>query len=519
MNWLPWGKKKKFDFNAFLVSKAKQQRQEEDFQLQQKKLQTLETNNGVDADNKNGHAGTSSSMASMRKRASVRAHSLSSSLPFSLNQPKSFSLVLTDEDLKGLELQRKLEDLRRRGEDDKKIHHEEKEAMSKILKESKKTLTHKLRDGIDWSDYLEIAQQEIAALEADQRHKEHNEDEDEEDTGSAAGSMSSVQGRQEADLMKAMHKVELQERTRKRLQEFTNDEILRMYKMESTIKEDFAEREANILSQIAKVDANLGEQRQCHEARAEIYERMIARFEEAAELHVERVYKALREQYSTEEGGLSSDSEEKSNDGELKVRARPKLSASSRSYSSRILAVNALEKEESKKARESLLQSTGALEGMADVVEEDNDEEDNENTTGSYTSKTMEDDKSYSHSEALPGAPSESPGSSRSPSLRQSKRLLNSSTPSYVRSTGSSRNTRISASRATASAATRTSTIAASRSRAAGAAARAVPAVASRNVTQVGPRRAQSMNAAVSWPVRTHSTVQPRRVNSVTARK
>jgi hypothetical protein len=97
--------------------------------------------------------------------------------------------------------------------------------------------------------------------------------------------------------------------------------------------------------------------------------------------------------------------------------------------------------------------------------------------------------------------------------------LLNSSTPSYVRSTGSSRNTRISASRATASAATRTSTIAASRSRAAGAAARAVPAVASRNVTQVGPRRAQSMNAAVSWPVRTHSTVQPRRVNSVTARK
>ena len=53
MNWLPWGRKKKFDFNGFLVNKAKQQRQEEDYKLQQKELRKLETK--TDAENGDGN--------------------------------------------------------------------------------------------------------------------------------------------------------------------------------------------------------------------------------------------------------------------------------------------------------------------------------------------------------------------------------------------------------------------------------------------------------------------------------
>ncbi|KAL3913323.1 MAG: hypothetical protein SGILL_006539 [Bacillariaceae sp.] len=514
MNWLPWGRKKKFDFNAFLVSKAKQQKHEQDYKLQQKELHKLETTDTENDDHKNNdNGGLSSSIGLIRKRASVRAQSLSTSLPFSMNQPKSFSLVLTDEDLKGLELQRKLETLRRQGEDAKKMHREEKEVMTQILGESKKTLAHKLRDGIDWSEYLEIAQQEIAAMEAEQRHKENGElhDDDDEDAGSAAGSMSSVQGRQEADLMKAMHKVELQERTRKRLQEFTNDEILLMYKMESTIKEDFAEREAKILSQIAKVDANLGEYRQCHEACEKVYGRMIERLETAAEQHVERVYKALRENPNA-----PNDEDKKNDDGELKERRpRSRMSAGSGSYSSRILAVNAQEKEESRRAQRSLMISMDPAK-EADEIEEETEEDSMHSTSN---------DESHSNSDDPPGPPKESPGSSKSPSLRRYKHLANKSSPPYARSTGASRNTRISGNRASSSPASRASAVAAARSRAAGAAARAItnggakPVRAVRTASTTAPHRVQSLSASSTRPARTLTNVQPRRVNSATARR
>ncbi|KAL3917758.1 MAG: hypothetical protein SGILL_004560 [Bacillariaceae sp.] len=523
MNWLPWGRKKnRFDFNAFLVSKAKQQKQEEAYQKQQKELQELELEAANDAanniDKSNSQGGSQSSIALIRKRASARAHSLSTALPFSLNQPKSFSLVLTDDDLKGLELQRKLDTLRRQGEDAKRMQNEERDILKQVLGESKKSLTRKLRDGNDWSDYLEIAQQEIAAMEAEQRHQENKngvDNEDEEDEGSASGSMSSIQGRQEADLMKALHKVELQERTRKRLQEFTNEEILKMYAMESTIKEDFTEQEVKILSQLAKIDAIVGEHRHYHEARVEIYGRMIERYEKAAEMHVERIYKALREQSEDEDDHIVSASKGNDDDGNLKVRfSLPKTPSAPQSYSTRILAVQEQEKEESQRAQRSLPLAEEPSQGQLDVLEEKEDKNSDDERASVVSVKSddgLEQD----------GVDKRHSSSSGSPSVTQTKRTARSSGQPLARSTGASRDARDSVARngTSTSATSRADSMAAARARAAERAANSSTktALTSGTASRVASRRVQPSTA--TRPIKSLSHVPPRRVGSGTARK
>ncbi|KAG7356401.1 hypothetical protein IV203_001087 [Nitzschia inconspicua] len=434
MTWFPWGrKKKKFDFNAFLVSQAKQKKHEEESRKYQQelglsnKLSLSQSTNKVDPSNNIG----SSSLGESLRRASARAQSIAKT-NFSA-QPKSFSLVLTDDDLKGLELQQKLETLKRDGKQTNESQKKELSQLNAELGQSKKTLLQRLREGVDWSEYLEIAQHEIAAIEEEQKRVERGGDqggdEDEGDAGSTSGSMASVQGRQEADLMKALHKVELHDRTRKRLQEFTSDEIMRLYKLESTIKEDFAEREAKILSEISKLDAHLKTVRAFHEQRLDISVRMIQRYEEAAQLHLERVYRALRQpeevDHSNHNCDTSENSEDSDDDTDLRKR-QPRPMPMKQSYSSRVLAVNAREKEEIKKIK---LEVTKRL--SKDIVVEEDEEGENNDPTMDGGDVDGADNGETSNVPALAKETSDS----------------TTKVPSHARDTGASRNTRLSATR------------------------------------------------------------------------
>jgi hypothetical protein len=537
MTWFPWGrKKKKLDFNAFLVSQAKQKKHQEESQQFQKEL-GLQTScrgsssnaNKGPAENSTATTGPSSFAASIR-RASARAQSIAKT-NFS-QYPKSFSLVLTNEDMKGLELQQKLETLRREGQKLEESYREEMGQLKQELGRCKRDLADRWREGIEWSEYLEIAQQEIAAVEAEQKwagYREEEDDEGNEDARGTTGSIAQVYGQLEVDLMKAMHKAELQDRTRKRLQKFTNDEILRLYKLESTIKEDFAEREAKILSKIAKLDAHLKIIRDCHERRLDISERMNKRHEEAAQLHFDRIYKALKEESSDDESDTigeitmsssNQDCVDSENKGELEVQRRPSMK---QSYSSRILAVNAKEKEVVQRMKEEVskrMSRTVVVEENDETMGADEEEENNDpSRNGNKGEKEKENVTASVGEKAIPQNDSSTRGKEAS------------SVPSY---TGASRNTRVSgavvASRGAkstslpmrrrssdSSSALRASALAAARARAAGrvsVAGRGSPRVTSAKTT-LGAAAATRFTAAEG----ARSNIAPRRVTAGAARK
>jgi hypothetical protein len=430
MSWFSsWRqKKKKFDFNSFLVSQAKQQRQHEDaeeFQRQVEQAQK-EQQQGQSTGGTTAKASASGYASSVRSRVS--------SLSSSLFQPKSFSLVLTDEDLKGLELQRKLDALKKQGKEMKESQKQEIDILNQVSKQWKMKLKDRLKEGIDWSEYLEVAQQVIEEIEKEwerERNGGVEKNEDNEDAGSTAGSTSSVEGRREADLLKAMHNVDLQERVRMMLQEQTNDEILRLYKMESTIKEDFAEREAKLLSEMAAMNANVQKHRECHERRLEISKQMLERAEQAVQKHVDRIYGALNNR--DKEAGADDDQEEEEESSDSDsweeepkpkpIPRRPVLAA--KSYSERVLGVN----EEEKKERESMKAKSAAA-SPAVIAEDDENDDEHVDDGNDYPS-------SSSHSEDKATTPQNG---------RRSDLNGRSSTmtvPSYARTTGASRNTRV----------------------------------------------------------------------------
>jgi hypothetical protein len=402
INW-PGRKKKSVDFNAFLISKAKQQKEESN-------LLEVQRQNGVGQgamilSNPQDNHHKQQQQPQLQPVASFFASALSAR-----SRATSFSLVLTDEDLKGLEVQRKLEELRRQGKEVQIARQQELLGLRTVLNEQKGTIREQWDQGIEWSEYLEIAIRSMDKRETEGNNKKRgstssddkdpssstpsnansgddNEDEGDDDDvqGVAAGRANAtavvtdtaVRGSREADLMKACHRADIQDRLRKLLQEQTGDEIMRVYQMGPTMKEEFSEKEAKIVSEMVQMAVVLEEQKAYNEKRVDLYQQIKARYEQAAKDHVNRVYKALREK--SDEGEEVGQSMTKGGvDGTSKKR--PSMMA--KSYSARVLAVNAEEKEEQRIRRESIRkESVDCLSIAAALLDEDEEDEDNEGTT------------------------------------------------------------------------------------------------------------------------------------------
>lgn len=272
---------------------------------------------------------------------------------FEVRRKPSFSVVLSEVDLKGMELQRQLEALKRRRNDAEKARKEELRTLRGALKERKAALQDRLRRGIDRSDYDLEVEVALKRPSQDGKTQEVGKDETANDNNDDETAVSRTF---EIDFMKAVHTADLQDRVKKLLQEQTNDEIMRLYNMEGALKENFGEREAKMLSHVVQMDARVGNMRKCQEERIHVYDEMKERYEKAAHDHVVRVYQALRES-PTASPAMK----------ERKGRPMPV-----KSYSARVLEVNAIEQEERRKKRDSILSTS--LGCTATIGEEDKEE-------------------------------------------------------------------------------------------------------------------------------------------------
>lgn len=378
MPWFSWpGKKKKsVDFNAFLISKAKQQKEEADLEQQRRFYADQQGQKNDDSSGNNSRPSPRDQLVRQRQVSSFFA----SARPRAL-QPTSFSLVLTDEDLKGLELQRKLEKLRQQGKEARESRRQELEGINQVLGQCKETLNEQWDRGIEWSDYLEVAIRSMAerAETTDRESTDDGPGSAAEDAGNVAHEKApedtAVRGSREADLMKVWHKVDMQDRLRKLLQEQTGDEIMRIYTMESTLKEKFGETEAKVVSQMVRMGVELGEQREYNEERVAIHEKMKARYEKASKDHLDRVYQALREPTGDTEEKLESAADMGYGRGNGEPKKRPSMMA--KSYSSRVLAADAEEKRLQRIRKESSAQAAASR-----VAEEDGGDEETTATSG-----------------------------------------------------------------------------------------------------------------------------------------
>jgi hypothetical protein len=286
----------------------------------------------------------------------------------------SFSVVLSPEDLKALEIQNKIQDIRRKRHQAQRAQRNELNELRNGLRERKTALQKKLRDGLDRAEYEDIAEQclkELSELKAEgvpkgcdgrsrkegdrgDEIKDDNENfRDEEEESEPVDHEKALT--ETIRLLKIQHSSDLQDRVNKMLQEQTNDEIMRMYNMEGTIKEDFGEREAKLLSHVVQMDTRLGEIRAGHEETMKVYETMKRRYEKTAQEHVSRVYQALQAKPDTGQDGTGT-----KNTGSMDVSAA-QTPARRQSYSDRLLQVNAEEQEERRKKRASVLEAQGAI--------------------------------------------------------------------------------------------------------------------------------------------------------------
>ena len=295
---------------------------------------------------------------------------------------QSFSVVLTPEDLKVLEVQNEILAVRKKRYEAQRAQRTELNNLRRGLRDQKATIQQKLRDGLDAQEYEAIAQEclkELADMKTDEG-KSGNDD-DLEEHGNVGGGFGE-DDEEEVDfdkaltetirLVKTQHSSDMQDRVNKMVQEQTNDEIMRMYNMEGTIKEDFGEREAKMLSHVVQMDGRLGEIRAGQEEVMEVYETMKARYEKTAQEHVSRLYKALRDAKPGEQDGSRVTT---STGAGGPVASKPKgvTGTSGLSYSDRLLQANAEEQEERRKQRESIKKVSGAA-----LIEGDGDEEDEE---------------------------------------------------------------------------------------------------------------------------------------------
>lgn len=373
MPWFSWPgrKKKSVDFNAFLISKAKQLKEEAD-------LLEVQRQNGIGQQTLTRHDPQDQQQLQQQQQPLQQATSFFASA-LSRPRPTSFSLVLTDEDLKGLEVQRKLEKLRRRGKEVQIERQEELTRLRTVLNEQRGTVREQWDEGIEWSEYLEVAIRSMEEMETDHKTKEsassggdddpsssdtnNGNDDDDNVQGDAAGRANTsvvvtdtaMRGSREADLMKACHRADMQDRLRKLLQEQTGDEIMRVYQMGSTLKEEFGETEAKIVSQMVRRAVVLEEQKSYNEKRVDLYQQIKARYEQAAKDHMNRVYRALREK-----GDEGEEMEDYKANGGIDGAPKKRHSMMAKSYSSRVLAVGAEEREEQRIRRESSIRLNAA---------------------------------------------------------------------------------------------------------------------------------------------------------------
>jgi hypothetical protein len=238
---------------------------------------------------------------SMTKQTSVRVQQFERS-------NRRGSLVLSEDDLKVLQIQGKIDRARRKLEHQRNDQTEELQ----ILRNVKETLLHQLdkklpEDLGDLSVYKETIQE--AFLQETLLLAEPGD------------------GMKEAELFQALHKSGLKDKVRVLFQQQASDELMEIYKTGPKFRERMGEREAKMLSEVFQRDALLAQRKDLNERILRIQTEMMARLEKASQEEFQKRYEAIRDGNDAEDGDLvtrSQQAEGKSYSDRV-LRPSPKL--------------------------------------------------------------------------------------------------------------------------------------------------------------------------------------------------
>jgi hypothetical protein len=218
---------------------------------------------------------------------------------------KSGSVVLSKEDFTIMKLKSKLESTKRHHQRHRQAQQDELE----ILHNVKDTINYQLKHRLQELELDEYYQQIIQT--------DYLQD--------GLDMAPPGDGAQEAGILKAMHRSELYDRVRAKLQEQNSDELMEVYKTLPLIKDECSEKEAEILSKLMKEDSLKCQRQELSEHCLKLQKEIIAKLDAAAEERFQRAHARL--QGETEE-----------DDGELTERKESrKAKVEARSYSSRLL--------------------------------------------------------------------------------------------------------------------------------------------------------------------------------------
>eukprot|EP00934_Nitzschia_sp_Nitz4_P009178 Nitzschia sp. Nitz4//scaffold447_size6557//2589//3731//NITZ4_009172-RA/size6557-processed-gene-0.5-mRNA-1//-1//CDS//3329552058//9168//frame0 len=194
---------------------------------------------------------------------------------FENNTKPTGSLVLTPEDLEGIKVQSKIDQLRQKLEY-QRMEHEEQIQLMKMLKENmKRQLQTMLQNALVDEVYERIVVTDYSEAGL---------------TLARPGD-----GKREAQVLKAIHREKLQEKVRAQFQQQASDELMETYRLSPTWKERMGEREAKLLSFVCKIDALNAERKELQEKVLKTQKEMIAKLEKANMEHQQKQLEALRD--------------------------------------------------------------------------------------------------------------------------------------------------------------------------------------------------------------------------------
>jgi hypothetical protein len=226
---------------------------------------------------------------------------------------KSGSLVLSKEDLVIMKVQSKLESSKRQHQQHQQAQQDELD----VLHNAKDTLDHQLEQRLKEVELDEYYQQIIQA----------------DFLQDGLDMAPPGDGTHEAGILKTMHRSELYDRVRAKLQQQNSDELMQVYKTLPLIKDESSEKEAKILSKLMKEDSLKRQRQELSEHCLKLQKEIIAKLEAANKDKLKLAYARL--QGGTEE-----------HDWELtKRKDLRKAGIGARSYSSRLLGVSVVKDE------------------------------------------------------------------------------------------------------------------------------------------------------------------------------
>ena len=183
------------------------------------------------------------------------------------------SLVLSKEDLDILELNGKISAARKKTVEQRQVHQEQIDVLQGVKANLKEVFNKRLEELDAW-DYVQLIQDGFSrdGLELAEPGD----------------------GEQEAEVLRAMHRAEIIEKSKAMAQEQANAELMELYNMEPGLKEEKGQVEAKCVNQLMLVDTIKQKEERLLKKQLKIQKKIMEILEKSAKDKLDMTYKMLR---------------------------------------------------------------------------------------------------------------------------------------------------------------------------------------------------------------------------------